>query len=110
MQHVEGLAHVGCLLLSGCIDRVAICRDGKWGTRKNGDEAGELPSAKNVRHNAVLEPGLAGSKRQLIGEGLLVIQSAVVVVRSVVMALIEPECKAAIIAILIAQSLAPREG
>ena len=54
-------------------------------------------------------PALAFAEGKLIGEALLEVKAVVVIVGRVIMALIEPEQHACVVAGLIAKTLAPGE-
>ena len=66
-----------------------------------------LPAAQHRRSNTGIQPPLARTEGQGIDQALLEVEPVVVIVGGIVVALINPEVKTAVVAGLVAQTLAP---
>src|SRR5580704_1257053 len=95
------------LLLTRSVDVCAARLDVKRQPGVDGNDSPEFPTADYIGRDTGSCPALAFTEGKFVSETFLKVEAMVIVVGRVVMALIEPEQQASVVACLVAQTFAP---
>src|SRR5579872_1911133 len=96
----------GC---SRCVQGRAIRGDRKWCAAHHRDDACHLPPADNCIANTRIRKLVSMSKWQLVGKALLVVEPAIKICRTVVLAPVGVELEASVVIVVVVEALTPGE-
>src|SRR5580692_11000027 len=108
-QFSEGTGEGGGLRGARRIQAGAAGHNREWQTSDRRDDARHLPSPQDAVSQSRLQPLMAATEGQFIGEALFVVEPPVIVVGSVVAAPVDKKRQAAVVATDIAKPFAPCE-